>query len=381
MKVVKALLCVLPLAAIALAQGTGSDVVTATGNKIKGNVLVKSDTIEGVVYDDKGVETTVPYKDVVSVTYGDRPVSYAEAKAAFDRDKWDAALPKFQKAAEDPKITRMLQYALFYQAECYFFLNKYTEAEKAYKELLKQVPDTRFLPDAQLRMAQIKLKSDDKALWQKAADELKGLIAKAKKWSPLWETRFTVAYVSAARKAGSTEDFIPILTEAIKDCTDLDAINDANVEMVGIYQDKKDYQKAVEMAKKTIISLKEIAAKPGQDQNKIARVRAALYNQIGDCYRLAARAAPDAERKERYLDALLEGYLRAALLFPQVPQENPKALFWSGDCFRILRDTKRSQEMFDELKTRWSSDTEWMKKVEAITGKTEEKPATKKEGK
>lgn len=382
MKTTRSILSLLLTTAFLVAQmGPGRDtVVLVTGQRFH-SVKVKSDTIEGVVFEaqmgPQVVEQRYTYEQVASVDYGTKPISYIQASLDFKQGHYDKALTNFLKALNDKLTATLLkQYIMFKIGECRYYLRKYSDAEKAYQGLLKAMPKTRFYPDVLYRLAEIKLASSDKNLWQKAYNDLSSLPSRAKtsKWGEKWVGKFALLAGHSARKVN--KDPLPFYLEASKS-KDLEVRLQAGAEIAEVYASQKQFEKAIQNLTEALKGLRTYKPRDTTETVTVARLRAYLYNRIGDVYKSWAQSAPQAHRVKLYRDALLEGYLRVALLLQNVPEEHQRALYESAQCFKIIGKKDTALEFFQDLADLYP-ESEYGKKARTMLGTSKAEP--KKEG-
>jgi TolA-binding protein len=156
----RAIVCIAVLAVLAAALPEGEaaerkrDMIILKDGTTKEVPSVLDENFANLRYRWGSKEERMPIRDVKQVVYHDAPGEWHNAMGLFASKKYQEALAEFDTAMNTGGVrTWIQQYALFYMAECNRKLGKnnranYRTAIEKYEELLANVPETRFLPEA-----------------------------------------------------------------------------------------------------------------------------------------------------------------------------------------------------------------------------------------
>ncbi len=319
------------------------DQVTTTSRKVlQGKIL--ADQYDKLIIQKQPGNAKVELKmeEVASVRYGDKSMNYLNATNLMKQERYAEALPKFDAAiAEASKIKWLGQYAQFNKAECLANLaasdaKRRASAIGAYKELIAKYPKSRFLPNAYIGLAKIYQEAGDVAKMAAAVKQLDpGKLGQ--QWAmqrQLWDARVLEAkkqFALAAKEYGA----LAAAAEKAKD-TDMNSEALASEGRCMLLAGQYD------AGEKILYQL----AKQVDD----AATKAQVYNALGDSF-----------WKRGEVHEALFCYLRVAVLYFDVPDEHPKAMYWAAKCFAKRGDPQRAKELLAELKREYP-DSPWSKK-------------------
>jgi tetratricopeptide (TPR) repeat protein len=279
---------------------------------------------------------TIPWEQVVTVTYGDHP-EFTQAMDALRAGNVEGALGGFEAVAQSTKRQVVKQNALFQRARALQTIGRPAEAADAYGELVRAFPRSRYLYEAGEGLVDCLLAGGDGAEAQvssfcsQASAALDGgfkaesgllrgrVLAAQAKWE---EARG--AYDDARVAQGARESMVQRGTLGVAQC--LQALNKRS-EAENLYR-----------------SLVGSSAP--------SHVLAGAWNGLADFTKQDARKNTDADRM---LDALYQ-YLRGVVQYaPQAGEatiEYERALAGAGECFKYLAELTSNKELKGEYLAR-----------------------------
>ncbi|GIW72894.1 MAG: hypothetical protein KatS3mg102_2436 [Planctomycetota bacterium] len=216
-----ALVCVL-LPALAGAPGASAraDQIVLRDGRTLNNVEVVRETIEAVTYRISGVEQTEPAANIREVVHSDEPLGYREAMRHLEAGRFVEAATAFERAAGGGGGGWVKQYALFHAAEAWRQAGRNQEAAERYQQLLREVPDTRFLPAARLGLGLCQLQAGNFEAARQAFAEL-AAAAQARgfgaQWKHLAELHIAESYEREGQLGQALERYRRIAREAVTD--------------------------------------------------------------------------------------------------------------------------------------------------------------------
>ena len=311
----------------------------------KGNdlddVRVVEETFEKVVYTLPGTraQQSKQADEVKEVVYTRPTTEYELARSALAGGEYSKAIALFKAAAADPPKRNQweTQYSLFNVAECYRGQRKFAEALKAYDELLKQVPTTKFYGEVFLKKAECyKAQGDDnraKAVYEELRSEVesKGL---SKRWEIL--ARYHTLFMNeGADPAAALQAYEDLAAEAGDTFPDVANLARLRIGYVLIKEQKIDEARAY---------FQEIIDDRQASGEKIV---AGAYAGLGNTYVNKEDATPDDFAKALF------PFLRVVYHYGEKAGADTlaEALYWSGRCFEARAEnpeasSQRSKELY-----------------------------------
>jgi tetratricopeptide (TPR) repeat protein len=146
------------LALLLAAPAMGDEIVLRDGRRITG-VEISAETYAKVTYQIAGAPQEERASNVLEIVHESKPLPYRQGEEAMQGGRFAEAAERFTVAASSARDAWVKQYGLFFAGEAYRQANRFPAAAQAYNQLLSDVPDTRFLPQARLGLAQCKLEA------------------------------------------------------------------------------------------------------------------------------------------------------------------------------------------------------------------------------
>lgn len=304
------------------------------------NCSVSKETLKECFFKFQGVELKLNWSDISRIEYGEIPEEYTEAEAA--RSKGDYA--NARKLYGDVLKSKEKEYELWKDKATYGvalnFMQEgptksdseryYTAADQQFQEIIKLGENSRFYGDALVGLVELKIlqKQYDEAI--KSAKKL-GDLRLSSYWNlkaDLYQCNIDFLkgdYKNAARR------YDTLANRARKESDLIYALS-----LLGKGRSEKnagDNRKAEEVFLEVIEKSTEIEALAGS------------WNGMGDIY-----------WESGDFKNALKAYLRTVVLYPEIRQELPRALYFAGQCFIKLKDTheswrSRGQQLLDQQKT------------------------------
>jgi len=320
-----------------LAQET-ADSVSYTEDQ--GKTADRVDTGEIANETFEGIELKLPKTSIIkkikldqirNITYYNEPTQYMQAKELQENGKYTQAIELYNKLVSGGQIRVVFkQHILYNIAVSYQLAGKLDDALKAYDELLKTFPNSRYFRQAYFNKSQCAAKNDFKM----AIDILDDAKVKAKQLGLEEKFILEVDY----RKA--------MLYEDNKKFDDAKAAYDRIV-ATGQREPSIYYRALVGVGRIGVINKNfndaEKAFNEVIEKSDDFLANAGAYNGRADCT-LARSQAPDAKI---YKNALFD-YLRSKVLYPAQPGEpgieEEKATYYAGYCFEKLAQSLATEK-------------------------------------
>lgn len=308
--------------------------------KVDGSVLpppggrpieVIQETIREVRYRLQGLSTPlrIPAGEVKAVRYGRAPQAYREAEEAFKDQAYLDAVASYQAALKHTGAYRWLrQHALYRIGLAYAAAGEHDRAVAAFRELLKKIPETRFLPQAHLGIVRSLFISRGAAAAGDIRAELDRLQAALRKYRlpKRWqyEIRYWQLRVAAAQGKDVAADAEALAREA-------ESEHPAVANRARILVGRSLLGKDLKRAREYFLSVLRRAPKDAHG------VKAAALYGLGLCI---FRSSTEKDTKS-YQQAR-EFFLRAVVLGTQHPERVDgevlaDSLIHAAKCFKILR--------------------------------------------
>lgn len=327
------------VASVAFAVGGADEVKLISKQIYKGNII--SDTYKGVVIRLSQGKVEVSAQDIAGVTYAEGPIEYRSAEAPMKNENWLAALQYLNIALAKNRNKLLTQYIYFKIAFCHEQMGHIELAIKAYQLLLRDVPDTRFLPTAAERVVHVYIQ-------QEKFRQAMQLIEKLESLGPKWALRAALlkGQVFIAQKKLTRADrlFKEIYEENQGD--EGPEAAEALILRARVRILREEFPAAVEFALKAI-----------REAKRAPRVTAMAYVFLGDAYFGMAKGA-----EASVLDDALFAYLHVPVLYGGKQESEAKALYQAGLCFRYKNQGARADLMFNRLLDKYAT-SRWGKEA------------------
>lgn len=293
---------------------------------------ITNETFEGIELKIKGTVTKkIKVDQIRSITYRDEPTQYMQAKELQESGKYTQAIDLYSKVISDGRMRAIFkQHILYNIAVSYQLAGQVDDSLKAYDELLKTIPNSRYFREAYFNKSQCAAKRDFKV----AIDILDDAKVKAKQLGLedkfIFEVDFRKAMIYEDnnkfddakpiynRLVSSTQREPTILYRALVGVGRIEVIN-------------KNYNDAEKAFNEVIEKSEDFLANAG------------AYNGRADCT-LARSSAPDSKI---YKSALFD-YLRSKVLYPAQPGglaiEAEKATYYAGYCYEKLAQSLSAEK-------------------------------------
>ncbi len=304
----------------AAAVATADDIKFVDG-RIEGKVEVVDETVEKVEYRRQGLRQnqTYPADKVAEVTYSDPPEDYAIAMENMENLVFEEAAKFFRTAAENSEGRKGLQAKCLFQAgEALRRAGQVEEALTAYADLVERQPDSRYAPLARLQRGITLMRAGDANRAQQALDKLKSE-ATAKGYGQRWVFEADLQLLilgEAGNPAAAREAYERLVTQT--EVSFPTVANQAKLRIGRVLIASKEFDKARQYFQALLdnrsASSREVVA------GAFNGLGAALCNKPG--------------ATEQDLKKGLYSYLRVIVMYQDVIEELPEALYSAGKCFQ-----------------------------------------------
>jgi len=334
------------------AQVTGSDILVMKDGKQKPGLNIVSETYEAFGVDTTGdgnADTTYPADEVAEVKYGDRSAIFRGAELSFNRGLLEDAVKKFTEAlAEEGARKFWLQpHANYMLGECYRRMaagrpSLYADAIKRYEAVARAVPKARLAPRAKREIGRC-------CLAQNRIDAARPLFEQlaSGQYGDYWVNHGKIwlsRVLALEKKFDDAQALLREVAAAVGD--DVATRTDASLARGEVLRraGKFGVSKAVYEA-----ILQE--APETQPETK-----ARAYNGLGDLFWDQGRTK----------EALL-AYLHVRVLYFDVKDELPRAVYSAAVCFGKLKEAQKARQLYQELVTQFPG-TVWAAKAQKQIG-------------
>ncbi len=324
---------------------------------------VVSENYEKVVYKDGRNEGDVPTLEVKDIIYSDTPDAYYTAEDYRDQGDFENAIKSFRLAQNTGSVRPWVQeYSRFQIAECHrrWGAGHFADAIAAFKELIAQHPESRFLGAALYGVGQCQLSTGQAneaiasfdQLEREAASKRLGeiWIIRArfdKGWAQLAVKQFGPArntFASAASLIDTTLGRSDTLAPAMK--RELESLQvSAKLGEGDSYLEEGLYDRAETF-------FKSLAS--GANGSSSNALKAGATNGLGECL----------FQKKQYEEARLE-FTRANVLFRGSDEQTARSLYWLGKCVESLQEPRwqsKQESYWGELRGRFP-ESRWTQKL------------------
>lgn len=329
-------------AAAPLAQ---ADTIYMVDGRIISDVSVESDGLHVVAYQEGRSTEEVPAEDVLRIEYERVPKQVDEAQADIDEGNLldgAAALEDYVTGvvtSDRPqrRYPHAPPAAMYRLVEVYAMLGRKDEVVRSVDRLLEHAPQSRFVPHAYLRKAEVLAAAGEAA---SAAGVLKELEQKIlnEGMSPRWELEkdLAAALLDESLKGDALRRRLNELAQEAGSKYPV-VRNRAEVAVGESHLESGELDEAEEVFRNTVDD-------PKADDSTLA----AAYAGLGECLYRRAASENDTELMK---DALLK-LLRVAVIYEDETRYAPKAMFYAGRAFDFLNDEpskERAQKMYRKV--------------------------------
>jgi TolA-binding protein len=333
-------------------RALADDIILLKGEPRTG-VTVTDETYEGVIYRQKGIPQpqSYPAAKVREVRYERKSTPYRLAEDAFGARDFSKAVELFKTAAANAKNWEK-QYALFLAAECLRAQGraKLDEAIKAYRDLLEQVPKTKFFGDCYERIAMCQRAQGKLEDAKQTYEQLKGQVT-LKNLSPRWDLLADFRLLELSEKANPDAALNGYEELQQKAAEYPDVANMARLR-VGYVMIQKGQ---IERARKFFDDI--IKDRQASDVLTVA----GAYNGLGTTY-VAGKKEPTSDD----FRSALYPFFRTIFHYGDELGPNElvaEALYWGGRCLEARgkeNDVKRAKVLYDRCTKEYPT-SEWAK--------------------
>jgi len=357
-----AVLAVAALTLIAPAQDRiikkdGSVLPKAGGREIK----VVKETFSDVEYQMQGLPPLkLPASDVERIIYHRMPEDYRQGVQSMEEGYYDDAIRDLRNAIEKGSGYPWIeQNALYRIALCHLMHGQNADAVKTFRELLTQVPTTRFLPQAYNGIIQGTFQDKGKEAEAQIMKTIGSFEASIKKHRLDKSWAYVPRYWMLRLKDAKGEDISAQAEKLSQDAaTENPAIANKAKILIGFNLLQTDPVKAKRF-------FETVRSKAGE---KDFGIRAGAYAGLGLCiYKSGSEDDPSTFKKAR------EYLLRAVVLADKYPDQVERevavqALFHAGRCFFILRksgplNSRYARDIYREIIDNYPG-SEWARKAD-----------------
>ncbi len=360
------------LAALSAPFARADEIHFVDGRPPLAGVKVTAESLEKVEYKKAGVNQAqfIPADKVKAVNYERPGDDFTQAQKAEEDGDYENAANLYKAAANDDALknrSALRACAMFGAGVCFRKAGKLDESLKALDELIATIPDSRYVPmaladkglgyyesgkdeDARRTFAQLKKDATDKKygeFWSRTAD-LHLLILQEEK-------DLKGAFEGYQSLVAATEANYPTISSQAK----------LRIGRVHVKNRKFDEARAFFQA---ILDNR---------QSLPREVVAGAYNGLGNALLGKGQATEkgDAEKgtkgdraaAEKLYQEALYAFLRVVAQYEDVPQEQPEALYYAGQCFKQVKcdgNTARSQQCLRRVVNEFPG-TSWAEKAKS----------------
>lgn len=307
------------LAAIVLFGGAASaDIIKfVDGRKEQDGVTVTDETLEKVEYRLPSIRQSQSYPadKVLEVEYSDPPEEYQLGVDNYESGFFAAAAPLFLAASADTRKKEGLKAQCYFKAgESYRRAGNASEAVKTFDQLIAEMPQSRYVPHAQLYRALALLNSGDANRARQGFQKLKG-----SGYGGRWDKEADLHLMILDESKNPTqalEGYQKLITETETNYPMV--ANQAKLRIGRVYIASKQYDKARKYFQ-TILDNRTGTSR---------EVLAGAYNGLGTAIRNSDKVS-----KADWKTALY-AHLRVRVSYTDVEEEQAEALFGAGKAFQ-----------------------------------------------
>lgn len=330
---------------------------------------VTAETYQEVRYKKGSKELRLTADKVGKVTYYDAPQSWENGLTFASKGEYENAINSFKLAMEQKgvrdwiKTYAQLEIAKVYQQWGLSSKEKFSEAVKAYQDLLTQNPETRFYAQVLYNLAKSYAGSGDLAGALKTFDEL-AQQAYDKKLGVIWEARAKFERAVAQLEGGAFDEAVRDLRSAGTFASEqLKSAKDSNLtqELTRIEGLAKLHQGSVMIKKKKFADATRFFNEIMRDDANSREVKAGAECGLGECL-LAEKKLKEAQYQ----------FARTKVLYGDLAEQGAKATYFLGVICLDLKEKepgykKRAKEYFTEVVNLYP-DSNWANMARAKLG-------------
>lgn len=295
---------------------------------------------------------------VLAVEFSRRPQLLDRAEAALADELIADAIDELEEyvkgvlASDKPprRYTWAPAHAMYRLAEIHETEGDARAVVAAADRLIKEAPESRYVPFALLKKAQAQSDLDKASDAQVTVDALATLIEE-RGLSERWKLERELAKVlfDDSLKGSALRSQLGEISKRAGSAFPI-ARNRADVAIGESFLEEKKLDAAEKL-------FEQVAADPKADD----RTLAAAYTGLGDClFQKGVKQGSGGEAAATLREALMN-YMRVVVVYKEEPRYAPKAMFYAGRVFQLLNDEEseqRAQQLYRAV-IREYGDTSW----------------------
>lgn len=320
-----------PLLALSLGGPLLADTIYLTDGKAISEVAIVRDALHKVEYRKDRKTDSVETDTVLYIEFTDKPQLVDRADTAIQEDMLldaEADLESFVGGLEQAPSRKhpwARAYALFRLVEVHQMMVQMPQMAAAVDRLGELEPDSRYLPMAQVRLAQSLLDTGKSGEASKALGALARTIS-AKGLSDRWKLEHelrTLIFDDSLKGAERQKKLEDVAGRAgVRFPVVRNQAEVAVGEQLFSANDLGEAEKVFE----------GVTADPRAD----SRTLAAAYTGLGDCLRARGEPLATEESGKQALSEALAAYMRVVVVYKTEQLYVPKAMFYGGRCFQLI---------------------------------------------
>lgn len=338
----------------------GADTIYLLDGKSHEDVSIDEETVKEITYKDGSKKKTVKTSAVLRVVYSAKsPLVDRADTAVEDGQLLDAVsdLKTYLEGALSGKRVRYKwepAYAMWRLVEIFGIAGEPDLLIEAADDLIKQRPESRYVPLAYLAKAETLFLTGKGAASKKSLDEFKAMI-QARGLSQRWameEKLYSTLYDTSLKEKKLRDKLSTIASEAGTAFPQVK--NSAEVAIGESLISGEKYSEAEPILKRVI-----------QNPKAGPRTLAAAYTGYGDCLFRRAMAEAPGEKRDRLLNDTKMAYMRVVVVYKDQNRYVPKAMFWAGRVFDESleeKDKEAAQKLYRKVRRLYPG-TEWEKEA------------------
>lgn len=353
----------LACAALALGSLASADTIYLLDGKSLTDVTVKEETFKEISYREGGKNRTVRTDDVLRVEFSAKsPLVDRADTAAADGQVFDAIgdlevyVDGLLSSGKTPRYKWEPAYAMFRLVELNGIVGDADAVVAAADKLIKNRPESRFMPLAFLAKAEAQHKTGKSGAAQKTLKAFQAIItsqALSQRWSI--EQKLATALFGSSLKGKKLRDALDRISTQAGSQFPL-VHNRAEVAIAESFLEGKDFKQAEPIFTDIIENAK---ADP--------RTLAAAYTGLGDCIFKRATGVKD-DARTKLLTQAVTSYMRVVVIYKDQTLYVPKAMYWAGRVFDELggdEDKEKAQKLYRRVMIEYRG-TSWADEANAF---------------
>lgn len=330
------------------------DVIVLTDGTVKKVTRIDEENYANVKFTSGGRQDSVKAADVKEITYGDAPQAFKNGLGLLNSKKYADAIKELLKAQKAAGVREWLKgYTLYFLGEASRRAgttdpSAFESAVEYYDQLLKEVPFTRFLPQALYYKGECLMRMEK---YSEANEVFNSLISEQarKGFDASWASMGQIAQAKVLEAQGHHDQAYHKYESIERMATDRDIKNMAKLRKGICLLAQKKYSEA----KRYFQDLAESA----EGESSAAReVRGGASVGLGHCF----------INENKYAEAR-HHFLKAMVIFFSSDDFNTEAMFHAGLCYEKLKSSEpgadfRAKLIFSDLIRRYPN-SPWTKKA------------------